>query len=432
MRLKIGTQLGNEFAIESMLGEGGFGITYRARAMRHADATSNSEFVAVKEFFPSQLASRDDDGIHVRPRVGEVESFEKMRSDFSERGRVLARFSNPNIVRTIRVLEAWGTTYPVMEYVEGVTLSEHVQARVERVNGWFEAREFDMLARGLLEALDQVHEAGWLHRLVTPENVLMRWSGEPVLIDFDSLQPLSRADLEIEFSPWFSPPEQQAGHGVGPWSDIYSLATTLYFVATGGQTPSKTNTSLLQYVEQSNSAASRTVSPDIARAIDWALHKSPRERPQSVRAWREQLFPRIQQAVGGLDGAPIFISHSSKDRPRVEALVQALEASGAKCWVSFRDITHSEDWDAAISAALSASSCVLLYVTESSNKSEEVLKEMRLALRRKKKILVALGSHGVEPEGALAYHFSGLQWIRAYESAERFTSMLLEEFRRNQ
>jgi len=116
--LPLGNRLDNRYRIESILGEGGFGITYKA----HDEKLDCS--VAIKEYFPGNFASRTSDTITVQARTNRVKEFQYGLGYFLQEARVLAKFQHSNIVRVSNFIEQNGTAYLVMEFAEGISLNE--------------------------------------------------------------------------------------------------------------------------------------------------------------------------------------------------------------------------------------------------------------------------------------------------------------------
>src|SRR5919108_1734609 len=212
----------HEYRIEKVLGVGGFGLTYLA-----LDSNLNLK-VAVKEYLPGDIAQRGADQ-SIGPRSPDtVETFGWGKQRFLDESRTVASFRHPNIVRVMRFFEANGTAYMVMEFVEGAALSNWVkslrplaEAQVARIVG------------PLLDGLEVVHNAGYLHRDIKPGNIYVRADGTPVLLDFGSARPRS-ADLTAIVTPGYAPFEQYQTQGnQGPWSDLYALAGVLYWMVTG-------------------------------------------------------------------------------------------------------------------------------------------------------------------------------------------------------
>lgn len=290
--LPAGFVLAGDYRINGVLGQGGFGITYKAEDLRL------SAPVAIKEYFPSELAVRDG-GSTVEPRsVRDQRVLEWGRAKFLEEARTLARFRHPSIVRVSRLFEANNTAYMVLDFEMGPNLAEW---RVELGREPTQA-EADRIAAKLLDAVSAVHDAGILHRDIKPANVIMRDRAEPVLIDFGAArQALSAQSKTVHaiVTPGYSPKEQYAVDldRQGPWSDIYALGATLYFLVTGRPPPDALSRELGEEMQTAASARGPWRS-DFLAAIDRAMNLNSDARPQSMAEWREMLFAASPSRAG--------------------------------------------------------------------------------------------------------------------------------------
>jgi len=269
----------DDFTIESVLGAGGFGITYLAH-----ERTLDRK-VAIKEYLP-RSAVRGEDRSSVHP----ISSSDKAEFDygltrFRDEAQTLVGFRHPNIVSVYRYFQANGTAYIVMEYVEGKSLEELL-----RVGDTLDESEAREILFPLLDGLEAVHKAGFLHRDIKPGNIFIESDGTPVLLDFGAARHAIGAhskSLTGILTPGFAPFEQYATRGKqGPWTDIYALGATLYRAITGAKPPEAT-----ERIDQDNyvpmsMAAPPGFSPEFLHAIDEALEMRAAERPQSVAAWR--------------------------------------------------------------------------------------------------------------------------------------------------
>ena len=273
-----------EYRIEATLGVGGFGLTYLA-----TDTNLNMR-VAIKEYLPSDLALRSADQ-SVRSRSdASLSRFTWGRARFLDESRTLASFRHPNIVRVLRFFEANETAYMVMEFVAGQALNQWIRPRRPLTDEALRA-----LALALLDGIDVVHRAGYLHRDVKPNNIFMRDDGTPVLLDFGSARAASvDAERTAVVSPGYAPLEQYHAHGnQGPWTDLYAVGGVLYWAVTGqrpveatARVPDDTMPSVTQ------APLSAEYSPQLLRLIDWALSPSEKRRPQSVAELRQLLASR--------------------------------------------------------------------------------------------------------------------------------------------
>jgi serine/threonine protein kinase len=269
-----------EYRIESLLGVGGFGLTYLA-----TDQNLNLK-VALKEYLPSDIALRAEDQ-SVKPRSSdEAETFGWGKLRFLDESRTLASFRHPNIVRVMRFFEANGSAYMVMEFVEGAPLPVWIESRRPLSEAQVAA-----LTAPLLDGLELVHNTGFLHRDIKPGNIYVREGDSPVLLDFGSARQQS-PELTAVVSPGYAPLEQYSTQGnQGPWSDIYAFAGVLYWMVTGSRpldAIARMRTDIMPPAVQAGDK--NLYRMEFLAALDWALSPNEGERPQLIAEWREALF----------------------------------------------------------------------------------------------------------------------------------------------
>ena len=285
-------QVVGRYRIVSVLGQGGFGITYRAM-----DAELGRE-VAIKEYLPAALAIRQD-GTTVLPRsTSAAEDFAWGRDRFIAEGRTLAALHRvPGIVLVHDFLEANGTAYLVMELLAGQTLQEQVGRQ-----GPLDAESIDKILWPLLDGLEQVHSAGFLHRDIKPANILLDGQGRPTLIDFGASRAAvagrSQAMTAV-FTPGYAAVEQFTAAAQGPWTDIYGLAATLHHAITG-QAPPNAIDRILDDTYMPLAGGNRPFPRELLAGIDAGLAVRAADRPQSIAAWRTALSPPTSAAGAAL------------------------------------------------------------------------------------------------------------------------------------
>ena len=285
--LPAGTRLRN-YELLSVLGHGGFGITYYAK-----DTTLGRE-VAVKEYLPTTLALREN-GSTVVPRSTQfAEDFIWGRERFLEEARILATLEGaPAVVRVYDFLEANGTAYMIMGLARGDTLEQ----RLKRDGKLSPAIIQRMLDR-LLDGLDAVHKTGFLHRDVKPANIILNANNNPTLIDFGASRS-SMADrtaaMTAIFTPRYAAAEQLTSDKQGPWTDIYGLSATLYHAITGKAPPSSLERALNDAYEPLAKLSPEGYSPGILQGIDVGLTVRAKDRPQSIAEWRDILSSTGEQ-----------------------------------------------------------------------------------------------------------------------------------------
>ena len=276
------------FVIERVLGQGGFGITYLARD------TNLEQHVAIKEYLPVEFATRMPDAT-IRSRTEDLRDRYRWGLErFIQEARTLARFDHPSIVRVHSVFEFNNTAYMVMRFEEGTNLAALLDRR-----GSLPEAELLRILLPILDGLQLVHDAGFIHRDIKPDNIHIGRDGRPVLLDFGSArQAFGNAQtLTILVAPGYAPFEQYYSDSgnQGPWTDIYGLGATCYR-AIAGRPP-------LDAVSRSKSILGSTqdvlvpatvigagrYSGRMLAAIDHALEFAERDRPQTVAEWRQEL-----------------------------------------------------------------------------------------------------------------------------------------------
>jgi serine/threonine protein kinase len=282
-----------EFEIRGVLGSGGFGIVYLAW-----DHALERE-VAVKEYMPGTLAGRGGDmSVSVRS-TSMADTFALGLRSFVNEARMLARFDHPSLVKVYRFWEANGTAYMVMPFYKGRTLRK-VRAGMVIAPGEGACRK---VLDALLSALEVLHKEGVFHRDIAPDNILIAEDGAggaPVLLDFGAARRVieggNQKALTSIMKPHFAPLEQYADQSAmrqGPWTDLYALGGTIYFLLTGREPVPAASRALHDDQPRLGEFGLEGCTPHFLATIDWMMAIKPPERPQSVHMLRDVLEGRI-------------------------------------------------------------------------------------------------------------------------------------------
>ncbi len=285
--LPAGTLLAGAYMVEGVLGQGGFGITYRC----HDQMLDRR--VAVKEFFPSRCRRHNAE---VAPSRGLSDAdYREARAQFLAEARTLARCHHIGIVGVHAAFEANQTAYMVMELLHGKSLAQLLTARGGRMN---EAEAVAIIER-VGEALQFVHEQNLLHRDIKPDNIIACDDGRVMLIDFGTARETIQDQVQgqtVIVTPGYAPLEQYARQAKrGAFTDIYSLAATLYHLLTGQMPPAASDRAMgvqLRPVREFNP----NIGASVARATQSALQMEIARRPQSVREFLDLLHAPVEDA----------------------------------------------------------------------------------------------------------------------------------------
>ena len=270
MTLVTGQKLQNgKYIIQQILGQGGFGITYKALQV------SLNRPVVIKT--PNEYLNHDPE-------------YDKYIERFIAEGQTLARLSqdpHPHIVGVIELFQEGNTHCLVMEFVPGENLFQAVKRR-----GALPASEIVPCIRQIGEALMVVHEAGLVHRDAHPGNIMLRGNGKAVLIDFGiakQIIPATQSSTDKAAHERFAPYEQRYKGSRDPRVDIYCLAASLYYGVTG-QNPTN---SLARKLDNEPLIPPQelifSISDGLNRAILNGMALEAEDRPQSMQSWLEIL-----------------------------------------------------------------------------------------------------------------------------------------------
>ena len=288
-----GTVLGSggRYEVGVSVGDGGFGITYRAW-----DRTL-AKTVAIKEHYPAGLVNRvpgEKDVIVYSGRREREYRIGKQR--FLEEAQNMARYNtHDNIVNVYDFFEENHTAYIVMEFLEGINYREYLEEKADRGEE-VPVRESLEVMHSVLTALSEVHKSDILHRDISPDNIFLCRDGRIKLIDFGAARFSAKdetVNVTVILKPGYAPPEQYQSKGrQGPWIDIYAAGATLYRAVTG-QAPEES----VNRTEEDGLVPPKILRPDISRGLNNAILRAmalqPELRFQSAEEFREALSGEV-------------------------------------------------------------------------------------------------------------------------------------------
>ncbi len=309
--LKAGTVLNKRYIAGRVLGQGGFGITYIAW-----DDSLKAK-VAVKEYMPGELADRLKDQTVCVLSENRQEAFAYGLERFQEEARTLAKFmGQPNIAGVTDFFDENGTSYFVMDYIEGISFKTYIANAGGRVS----AQEALDVMIPVLRALTAVHSEGLIHRDVTPDNIYITKDGNVKLLDFGSAR-YSLGDksksLDVILKVGYAPKEQYIRRGrQGPYTDVYSCAACLYAAITGYLPPES-----LERLDHDElvppSAAGVKIPLYLERAILKGLAVQPEDRFQTAGEFLEAIENQQAAELPGARAAqPVYREESPRRKKK--------------------------------------------------------------------------------------------------------------------
>jgi serine/threonine protein kinase len=288
--------LHGQYRISRFLNSGGFGITYIARDALNRD-------VVLKECFVEAFCSRHHSDVQPRSDMARPH-LQRALDSFDEEARILAMMNHPNIVRIHQLFAENGTSYMALDYVTGHDLVEIVEEKKAILT----PGQIVKIAERLISALSHIHDRNLIHCDVSPDNICISPSGEPVLIDFGAARKVvdGVAQKHSGFSlvkDGYSPPELYQSSGVcGLESDIYALAASLYYAITG-KTPADGETRLRALIADRPDPLITLAGvipgypPGFLATIDRAMSVEPKDRYATAKSWlRAMATPPVAPA----------------------------------------------------------------------------------------------------------------------------------------
>ena len=308
--LKPGTILEGKYLVGEMLGQGGFGITYIGFDLLL------EQKVAIKEYYPMStgMVSREGHSTVVwssamMGKTGTQKGFDS----FLKEARKMAKLGGiPGVVGVKSVFIQNETAYIVMDFIEGETLLKKLQK-----NGPMDFDSCVKLMTPIMQALAEVHEHGIIHRDISPDNIMVRPDGKLILLDLGAAKDLdiqgndgSVQSSQMVAKHGFSPIEQYSKSGkVGPWTDIYAMAATIYYCCTGILPPPATDRTI-----DDTLACQPLLTQAQFDILADCMRMRPQDRPQSM----DTLLQMLTHPQGEVKAEPFKVVPEAEPPKPVE------------------------------------------------------------------------------------------------------------------
>ena len=314
------------YRIERVLGQGAFGITYMASVQMTGSlgALDTNVIVAIKEFF---MGINEREGLIVSG--GRSEMLSRYRHKFIEEAAKLGQLNHPNIVKVLESFEANNTAYYVMDFIDGGSLNEYIARRGRLSDG-----ETVRLTRQIGEAVQFMHDHRMLHLDLKPSNIMLRRSGEVVLIDFGLAKQFSQNGLPETSTSiglgtvGYAPSEQacykpDSSKGLPVTMDIYALGATMFKMLTGTTPPDAS--SILNYGFPHDEMTALGVDANLVQCVEKAMAPQIKDRYQSIRLFLSSLQHDATSTLQKWEGykeplTPFIVENSTDTDPSLKPL----------------------------------------------------------------------------------------------------------------
>ena len=296
LKLKNGTILINRYEIISSLGQGGFGVAYKAKDLQ------KNKLVAIKEFLPSGCSIyRNNNNDMLLGSLEYEEAYTEGLKRFKLEAKNLSLFKHPNIVRITDYFSLHNSAYYVMKFEHGLPLDQFLMKK----NRLLHQDEIINLIFPILEGLKEMHSKKMYHRDVKPENIFITSKGMPILIDFGAAR-MAMINKSQKFTriltQGYAPPEQYESKASrqGAWTDIYAVAALMYEMVVGKKPTNSLHRVTSIYQEDMPDPLvypiiqdMREFDDDFLNVIMSALSIRIDERPQTVVEFQDMMMNSI-------------------------------------------------------------------------------------------------------------------------------------------
>ncbi|WP_298846610.1 protein kinase domain-containing protein [Clostridium sp.] len=326
VHLRAGTLLYDKYMVGKVLGNGGFGITYLGW-----DKVLSRK-VAIKEYLPQQFSTRyaGENNVTIFTSDNELQ-YNSGLEKFLEEAKILAKFGDhQNIVSVYDFFRLNNTAYIVMNYVDGITLKEYLNAMGESIQY---AKALGIIGP-VMNALNSVHKVNILHRDISPGNIYMCKNGQIKLIDFGASRQVvgDLKSLSVILKPGFAPEEQYRSRGVqGPWTDVYAVAATFYRML-AGEPPQEALERLSEDTIEWESECWKDVPVDAIDCLKVALSVRSKDRYQSIKDFSNELFKN--------DNLYNIIQNSSEELgSEVDTIAKEINRNKQKNYIDTKEVS---------------------------------------------------------------------------------------------
>lgn len=294
------TVLDNRYIVGKMLSYNGEGASYICY-----DSVSK-EKVVCREYMPDTLCERDRGSNNIIVNSDCLAKYKTFMQEFVETNKALSRMRNLNHIVTAKdMLYENNTAYVILEYIEGVSLKKFLQSNT----GFLSWEQVKKLFVPVFTTLSIIHNAGIIHRGLSPENIIVTINGELKITGFSiSSIRTSNTALSPEFYSGYAAPEQYSSlDWQGTWTDVYAISAVLYRILTG-TVPLDALTRINNDTMPEPARVNPQVPPRVSKVLMKGLAVRGEERVQTITELVTALFEQpeyVEHRKGQTQTIPI-------------------------------------------------------------------------------------------------------------------------------
>ena len=282
MRLQNGVILKKHYQLGKVLGQGSAGIVYLAQE------TVTKQFVAIREFFPSNLVTRRKNGTVDVISDDKRDDFNQGKTLFLQDVAKILPLKNKNLAMVRELFEEYGTAYYAMEYISGSDLNDYIQDHEGRLTVDTALK----IAFPVMSALKAMHSSGLIHRNVSPDTIYITEDKEVKLLAYSATRyniGNSTKTLDVVLTDGFAPIEQYSRHlKCGAYTDVYALCATIYYLITGKK-PYDALNRMQEDLLVPPSALGTSIEGHREKALMQGLALKPQDRYQTIAELQREL-----------------------------------------------------------------------------------------------------------------------------------------------
>ncbi len=318
--LPFDTIIHGKYRIDKVLGFGGFGITYQGEDL------INSGVVAIKEYYPSGIATRIPGSTAVEVNSG-YEQYIKGKEKFLREARIIYHCHNEHILHIFSLFEENGTAYYVMEFLDGSDLRHYIKEHGGRL-AWNQLKPFIL---HIMDALTAIHSEGVIHRDISPDNIYISRGGTAKLIDFGAARSFGgNRSLSIILKKGYAPPEQYQSRGKhGTWTDVYALGGTIFRALTG-EMPVESIERIRNDTLRPPSSYGIKVPPEVDMAVMKAMNINEKDRFQTIEEFKSAIEKKAGNTVSTIFGGKLsgFLEGFTVFTDEIHSMAQHVKKNG--------------------------------------------------------------------------------------------------------